>query len=98
MPLLMEDQAFVGNKKNELQAVAQKISEMQMEQEEHQMVLQTLRPMDPQRACFRLINGVLIERTVNEVIPVLEGQLGNIEKLLETLQSKSADLEKQLTP
>ena len=93
----MEDQAIIGSKKSELQAVAQKISEMQMEQEEHQMVLQTLRPMDPERACFRLINGVLIERTVQEVIPVLEGQLGNIGRLLETLQSKRADLERELT-
>ncbi len=87
---------MISGNKAELQAIAQKIAEMQMEQEEHQMVLQTLKPMEPSRACFRLINGVLIERTVQEVIPVLEGQLQNIAKLLETLQSKRADLERKL--
>ena len=68
---------------------------MQMEQEEHQIVLETLKPMEAERPCYRLINGVFIERTVQEVIPV-EGQLVNISKLLEIMEAKKAELEKEL--
>ena len=36
------------------------------------LVIDTLKPLDPQRKCFRLIGGILVERTVAEVLPALE--------------------------
>ena len=32
----------------------------------------SLKPMPPARKCFRMIGGVLVERTVGEVLPALE--------------------------
>jgi len=35
-------------------------------------VLETLKKHDPKRRCFRSIGGVLVERTVADVIPAVE--------------------------
>ena len=35
------------------------------------MVIDTLKDLDPERKCFRLVGGVLVERTVKEVAPAL---------------------------
>ncbi len=42
-----------------------------MEASEHDLVGGQLKPLDPGRRAFRLVNGVLMERTVGEVIPEL---------------------------
>lgn len=36
------------------------------------LVIETLKDVDPTRKCFRLVGGVLVERTVKEVLPALE--------------------------
>lgn len=36
------------------------------------LVIETLKDVDPSRKCFRLVGGVLVERTVKEVLPALE--------------------------
>ena len=35
------------------------------------LVIETLKDMEPGRKCFRLVGGVLVERTVQEVLPAL---------------------------
>ena len=37
------------------------------------MVIEALKEVKPERKCFRMVGGVLIERTVKEVLPPLEG-------------------------
>lgn len=36
------------------------------------LAIDALREADPTRKCYRLIGGVLVERTVQEVLPALE--------------------------
>lgn len=36
------------------------------------LVIDTLQDVDPSRKCFRLVEGILVERTVKEVLPALE--------------------------
>lgn len=36
------------------------------------LVIDTLKDVDASRKCFRLVGGVLVERTVKEVLPALE--------------------------
>lgn len=48
----------------------------------HRAVIETLKTVDPDRKCFRLIGGVLCERTVKEVLPQLIENKGFIEKTI----------------
>jgi prefoldin subunit 2 len=57
-------------------------------------VKKTLTPMAEDRKCFRLIGGVLVERTVGEVRPVITQNLAQIEKLCMTLMEKLKAAEK----
>ena len=41
----------------------QKISELEGEKYEHELVIKTIDPMSDDRKCYRLIGGVLVERT-----------------------------------
>lgn len=55
------------------------------------LVLETLQDAcktEPDRKCFRLVGGVLVERTVKDVSPQLESQYEQIKALLETLTSQ----------
>jgi len=47
--------------------------------------LETLQPLAGNRKCFRMINGVLTERTVEEVVPILQTNSDGLKKALEEL-------------
>ena len=56
--------------------LVQKCSEIEGEEHEYNVVIQTLDGVDEKRVCFRLIGGVLVERTVGDVVPALKTQVG----------------------
>ncbi|RYF47265.1 MAG: hypothetical protein EOO38_12495, partial [Cytophagaceae bacterium] len=64
----------------------------------HRLVLETLEPLPGDRKCFRMINGVLTERTVKEVVPILKTNSDGLKKALEELvkqyKTKQDDMEK----
>jgi prefoldin subunit 2 len=64
--------------RQELSAIASKIGELEMEKEEHQLVLDTLSPLGQNRTCFRLMGGVLVERTIEQVAPMVESNLQGV--------------------
>ncbi|KAK4451655.1 Prefoldin beta-like protein [Podospora aff. communis PSN243] len=84
--------------KNTLQQIAQKIGDVEQEAEEHKLVLETLQPLSGDRKCFRMINGVLVERTVKDVVPALQTNAEGLKKVLEDLvkqyKTKQDELEK----
>ena len=47
--------------------------------------METLEPLPQDRKCFRLINGVLVERTVKDVLPALKTNSEGLKQLLEEL-------------
>ncbi|EME44154.1 hypothetical protein DOTSEDRAFT_172214 [Dothistroma septosporum NZE10] len=93
-----ELQVQYSNYKETLQAVAQKIGDVEQEAEEHKLVLETLTPLSGDRKCFRMINGVLTERTVSDVLPALQTNADGLKKVLEDLvkqyQNKQNEMEK----
>ena len=58
--------------KMKCQQLSQKLAELGVEADQHRAVLDTLKTMAPERKCFRLVGGVLIERVVGETVPELE--------------------------
>jgi chaperonin cofactor prefoldin len=62
------------------------------------LVLETLEPLPGDRKCFRMINGVLTERTVKEVVPILKTNSDGLKKALDELvkqyKSKQDEMEK----
>lgn len=49
------------------------------------MVIDTLKTVNEDRVCYRMIGGVLCERTVKEVLPVLENNKEQLTKVIEAL-------------
>ena len=51
----------------------------------YRLVLETLEPLPGDRKCFRMINGVLTERTVADIVPILQTNQDGLKKTLEEL-------------
>ncbi|KAI9866500.1 MAG: hypothetical protein M1813_001051 [Trichoglossum hirsutum] len=93
-----ELQVQYSNFKSNLQQIAQKIGDVEQETEEHKLVLETLEPLQGNRKCFRMINGVLVERTVADVVPALKTNSEGLRKVLDDLlkqyKTKQEEMEK----
>src|SRR3954464_9766826 len=64
----------------------------------NRLVLETLGPLPGDRKCFRMINGVLVERTVKDVVPALRTNAEGLKKVLDDLvkqyKTKQDELDK----
>lgn len=56
-----------------------------MDLKEHELVIENLKDVNPDKKCFRMLGGVLVERTVKEVLPALVNNKQQMAKLIETL-------------
>ncbi|KTF95459.1 hypothetical protein cypCar_00041244 [Cyprinus carpio] len=83
--------------RQEQRGMASKAAELEMEINEHSLVIDTLKEVDPSRKCFRLVGGVLVERTVREVMPALENNKEQITKIVESLNSQMQAKGRELT-
>lgn len=79
--------------KSEIKQLAEKIAELEMDVNEHTRVMETLAPLDPSRKAFRMIGGVLVERTVQEVLPAVETNKNGIIEVLKSLSERLKDRE-----
>ncbi|MED6158842.1 Prefoldin subunit 2 [Stylosanthes scabra] len=82
--------------RSELNQIHSKITELEMEVSEHSLVINAIQPLDPSRRCYRMIGGVLVERTVKEVLPAVlrnkEGLEEVISRLNEALEKKKKEI------
>eukprot|EP00455_Lapot_gusevi_P008509 TRINITY_DN1371_c0_g1_i1.p1 TRINITY_DN1371_c0_g1~~TRINITY_DN1371_c0_g1_i1.p1 ORF type:complete len:150 (-),score=56.89 TRINITY_DN1371_c0_g1_i1:126-575(-) len=83
--------------KQEASQTARKIAELEVEQNEHKSVMEAIKKLDPARKCFRLVGGVLVERTVGEVLPAVtrnfEGISAAVAQLNDALIKKQAGMQ-----
>ncbi len=49
-----------------------------IDRNEHALVLEALRPLEAERKCYRLVGGVLVERTAAEVRPAIEKNIEGV--------------------
>ncbi|XP_068651116.1 prefoldin subunit 2-like [Aristolochia californica] len=82
--------------RSEINQIYSKITELEMEVSEHSLVMGAIQPLDPTRRCYRMIGGVLVERTIKEVLPAVqrnkEGLEEVISRLYEALEKKKKEL------
>lgn len=61
------------------------------------LVIETLEPLPKDRKCFRMVNGVLVERTINDVLPALktnsDGLKQVLEEMLKQYKTKQSELD-----
>ena len=65
----------------EVNQLASKIAELEFDRNEHRLVEDTLRPLDGQRRAYRLVGEVLVERTVEEVLPSVANNREKVGKI-----------------
>ncbi|XP_011639119.1 probable prefoldin subunit 2 [Pogonomyrmex barbatus] len=82
--ILTEFQALRNEQKN----LVNKLSEMESELNEHKIVIETLKSVDPKGKCYRLIGGLLCERIVEDVMVSLVTNKEQLVKLIDSLNDK----------
>lgn len=69
-----------GELKGEIQTLLQKIDELEMDADEHRLVIAALTPLPACRKCWRRIGAVLVEADVGSTLPVLQSNLEGVSK------------------
>ena len=59
-----------------------KINELTSERDEHRRVIENLTKLEPERKAFRLIGGVLVQRTVGEILPIVQTNFEGIKEII----------------
>ena len=85
-----------NNQQRQSQTMRRKIAELDQELQDHILVLQNLEPLDAERRCFRLIGGVLVERTVGEVRPKIEANKTRLLAILNQLAEQLKEVEDEV--
>ena len=62
----------------ECDQLARKIAEFEVDRNEHILVEETLKPLDGSRRAYRLVGDVLVERSVQEVLPSVTSNRENV--------------------
>lgn len=97
---LPNEQAVAGRwsgLRSELNQLYSKITELEMELSEHSLVIGAIQPLDKGRKCFRMIGGVLVERTVGEVLPAVQRNKEGLEEVIARLSEALLKKKKELT-
>jgi len=98
-PSSQEDAQRIVNQYKGMRAqiseLANKISELDSDRNEHALVVRAITGLDGNRRCYRSIGGVLVERTVKEVLPAVENNLKQITDLITQLSDQLKEKEKE---
>ncbi|KAI4323699.1 hypothetical protein L6164_023284 [Bauhinia variegata] len=83
-------------KRSELNQIYSKITELEMEASEHSLVINAIQPLDLSRQCYWMIGGVLVERTIKEVLPAVQRNKEGLEEVIarlnEALEKKKKEI------
>lgn len=75
--------------------LASKLTELDSDKTEHQLVLRAIKDLPRTRRCYRSIGGVLVERTVGDVQPAVERNVRGIEELIGRLSGELREKERE---
>ena len=79
----------------ERKTILQKLIEIGEEKREYTLVLETLEQLE-ERKCWRLINGILVEKTKAELCPDLKTNIENMDEIWKQLDDRSLEIRKEM--
>lgn len=82
--------------RREQQIMMSKISELEGEIHEHNLVHDQLKALNDDRRAHRLVGGALIEKTVGQVRPEIEENLNKFNAMVKSLQTQLLAKEKEM--
>jgi len=77
-------------------AIARKIAELEQQRDEHNLVIKTLSKLEPGRRCYRMVGGVLVQRTVGEALPAITQNKEALDKSITSLEAEIQERNKQM--
>merc|ERR1712216_883868 len=80
----------------EKSALMQKINELKQEVREHVLVEDVFKTVEPDRKAWRLVGGVLVQRTVKDIQPQIAENREKIEGIVQTLTKQLETKSKQV--
>ncbi|KAF0895724.1 hypothetical protein E2562_014335 [Oryza meyeriana var. granulata] len=86
-----------GNMRSEMTQLYTKITELEMEVSEHSLVISAIEPLDQSRRCYRMIGGVLVERTIKEVLPAVQRNKEGLEEVIARMNEALEKKKKEIT-
>ncbi|KAG2558264.1 probable prefoldin subunit 2 [Panicum virgatum] len=86
-----------ANMRTEMNQLYTKITELEMEVGEHSLVIGAIEPLDPSRRCYRMIGGVLVERTIKEVLPAVKRNKEGLEEVIARMHEALERKKKEIT-
>lgn len=69
----------------EAQALVGKLMEVEDEKKENELVLESISKLEDSRKCWRLVNGVLMEKTKLEVVPEMRVVINNLNAVIKQI-------------
>eukprot|EP00298_Acanthocystis_sp_HF-20_P021183 c27377_g1_i1.p1 GENE.c27377_g1_i1~~c27377_g1_i1.p1 ORF type:complete len:151 (-),score=71.21 c27377_g1_i1:41-460(-) len=82
--------------KTESNQLMKQVRDLQAQRSEHKLVVDALTLLPAERRAFRMVGGILVERTVAEILPAVTSNLEKIEetagKVMERLKAKEAEV------
>ncbi|CAL9158483.1 unnamed protein product, partial [Musa hybrid cultivar] len=86
-----------ANMRSEINQIYSKITELEMEVSEHSLVIGAIQPLDPSRRCYRMVGGVLVERTIKEVVPAVQHNKEGLEEVIARLNEALENKKKEIS-
>ena len=63
---------------SEYQTLFTKMLEINEEKREHELIIENIKDLNPERRAWRLIGGILVEKTIGEINPELANNLQSV--------------------
>jgi len=93
----MKEEAALENQyqmmRQQCQQLTYKINELKLDADEHDLVIEALKPLDKDRKCFRMVDAIVVERTVEDVLPAVQKNKDQMKATMETLEGKLKELQ-----
>ena len=81
---------------SESQALVGRLMEVEDEKRENELVLEQISKLEDDRKCWRLINGIMFEKTKAQVVPELTAMIANLGQVQKQINQTLISLKQEM--